>query len=937
MGRPADALLERASELEALSGALACAAAADGRLVLVEGPAGVGKSRLLDACGELGARRAMAVLRARGDELAMESSFSAVRELLWAQVLGGGGGVLEGAAGLAAPVFEGDTDGAAGPERASAVLHGLYWLVANLSEGTPLVLLVDDAHWLDPASVRFLAYLARRIDSLPVLMVAGLRRGEGSDPAGLMRVWSADAAVVLRPAPLSPDASAELVRGELGARADEELCRSCHDATGGNPFYLRALSAALRQESGRPTAAAAGRVRALGVGAVGRSVLVRLARLGEDCERLARALAVLAPCSPLRHAAMLAELERGRAECAADRLRGADLLAPGRELSFVHPIVREAVAAELLASQRAALHAKAAALLIEHGGPADRVAAHLLSAECYGEEWVVSALRAAARDALAQGAPEAAVSYLRRALAEPPALELRADVLLELGRAEALLPVAHDFTALREALRVADGAQRRAEIALELGRALTGVVRTAEVASLLSSALEHSEGVDPALRERIEADLIGAGAQDLTHTPSVLARAHAQFIRAGRGEVREPMMLAALAQTGAVGGLSAVDVVAFARRALADESLLERGPPHGGATIALCWCDQLEEAAREQDTAIADAQRRGSAPLFMQMCVWRAETALRAGELAVAEDLAQRAHELAGELGVGNFARMFFISVLLERARAKEALALLESVELGEQELALWQDVVVLAQRGRARIACGELEGGVADVLEAECRMATAGCHLGVVIDWVCAAALALAQLGRRGEALELAARELSDAVEFGAPRRHALALSVSGLLDPGERGLTLLRDAVELLADSPARLERARMLINLGAGLRERGRRNQARDPLLGGLDLAHRCGALTLVERARTELIRCGARPRRETLSGPEALTPAELRTARMAAGGLTNRAIAQALFVSTKAVEGQLSHAYAKLRIHSRAELARALGADERVAVA
>ena len=183
MGRPADALLERASELEALSGALACAAAADGRLVLVEGPAGVGKSRLLDACGELGARRAMAVLRARGDELAMESSFSAVRELLWAQVLGGGGGVLEGAAGLAAPVFEGDTDGAAGPERASAVLHGLYWLVANLSEGTPLVLLVDDAHWLDPASVRFLAYLARRIDSLPVLMVAGLRRGDGGSRA----------------------------------------------------------------------------------------------------------------------------------------------------------------------------------------------------------------------------------------------------------------------------------------------------------------------------------------------------------------------------------------------------------------------------------------------------------------------------------------------------------------------------------------------------------------------------------------------------------------------------------------------------------------------------------------------------------------------------------------------------------------------------------
>src|SRR5947209_3575979 len=335
MGRPEEALLERASELEALSAALARAAAGDGRLVLVQGPAGVGKSRLLDACGELGERRGMAVLRVWGDEVAMESSFSAVRELLWPPVHGDGASVLDGAAGLAASVFDGDPRGAAGPERASAVLHGLYWLVANLGERAPLVLLVDDAHWLDPASGRFLAYLARRIDSLPVLLVVGLRPGEGPDPAALMRAVSTDAAVVLRPAVLSEEASGALVRGELGLRADEELCRSCHHATGGNPFYLHALMAALREEPGRPTAAAAARVRTLGVGAVGRSVLFRLSRLGEDCERLARALAVLAPGAPLRHAARLAELERDHAERAADRLRGADLLAPGQALSFV--------------------------------------------------------------------------------------------------------------------------------------------------------------------------------------------------------------------------------------------------------------------------------------------------------------------------------------------------------------------------------------------------------------------------------------------------------------------------------------------------------------------------------------------------------------------------------------------------------------------------
>jgi DNA-binding CsgD family transcriptional regulator len=144
-----------------------------------------------------------------------------------------------------------------------------------------------------------------------------------------------------------------------------------------------------------------------------------------------------------------------------------------------------------------------------------------------------------------------------------------------------------------------------------------------------------------------------------------------------------------------------------------------------------------------------------------------------------------------------------------------------------------------------------------------------------------------------------------------------------------GERaGIERLREAVAVLAESPARLEHARALVDLGAALRRARERREAREPLRRGLDLAHDCGALALVERARTELQAAGARPRRIQLTGVDALTPSERRIATMAAQGLTNREIAQALFVTLRTIETHLGHAYHKLGIRSREELRDAL---------
>ena len=183
-----------------------------------------------------------------------------------------------------------------------------------------------------------------------------------------------------------------------------------------------------------------------------------------------------------------------------------------------------------------------------------------------------------------------------------------------------------------------------------------------------------------------------------------------------------------------------------------------------------------------------------------------------------------------------------------------------------------------------------------------------------------------------RDGAGELAEAELADVREFGAPRALGIALRVAGLARGGSGGLELLSESVVSLRDSPALLERARSLTELGAALRRAGQRAAAREPLAEALDLAARCSAGPLAARAREELQATGARPRRQWRTGVEALTPSELRVVRLAAEGRTNREIAHELYVTLKTVEGHLSRVYTKLGIAGRAELPRVLEGEK-----
>jgi DNA-binding CsgD family transcriptional regulator len=233
----------------------------------------------------------------------------------------------------------------------------------------------------------------------------------------------------------------------------------------------------------------------------------------------------------------------------------------------------------------------------------------------------------------------------------------------------------------------------------------------------------------------------------------------------------------------------------------------------------------------------------------------------------------------------------------------------------------------LLAARGRLRLAALRPATALDDLLAAGdlfTRVRSPSPH----VPWRSDAALAQLALDARAEARALAAEEVALAEEFGGARTLGVALRAAGLIEDGKRGIELLREAVSVLEGSAARLEHARAMTDLGAALRRAGRRAESREILRTALDHSHRCGALALTERTRTELIAGGGRPRRLTLSGLDSLTPSERRVAQLAAAGLANRDIAQQLFVTTRTVEGHLTHTYQKLDITSRDQLTDAL---------
>jgi DNA-binding CsgD family transcriptional regulator len=342
--------------------------------------------------------------------------------------------------------------------------------------------------------------------------------------------------------------------------------------------------------------------------------------------------------------------------------------------------------------------------------------------------------------------------------------------------------------------------------------------------------------------------------------------------------------------------------------------------------------DRAEPARRALDEALEDARRRGSGPSFAFASGWRCLLLAREGALAEAEADARSCAELSLPQGwflVAPLMLGYVLDVLVDRGELDDAERLLErsgmAARPADQDLTF--DPVVHA-RARLRAARGDVAGGRADLAGLVRRRARWNTYPTLVPALLAAPELAADD---PGEARAGAERMLTEAHAWGTPRAIGMALRAAALGAGGTRGLELLHEAVAVLEPSPARLEHARALADLGAALRRANRRAAARDPLRQALDLADACGAGPLAQRARQELRAAGGRPRRARISGVHALTASERRIATMAADGLSNPEIAQALFVTKKTVEAHLGSAYRKLDIHSRAQIAGAMNAN------
>ncbi len=901
--------------------------------MLIEADAGVGKTSLLAEARARAEAAAMAVLRGRGSQLESDYAMGVVRQCFEPELRARGDArSLTGLANVAAAVIL-DLPDAVQPAP-EAVLRGLYALTAQLSGDRPLLLAIDDAHWADEASLRFAAYLALRVESLPVALVVGTRPAENAGVAAVLDALRRDPRTdVLEPAPFDVGGVERFLRAAQRG-VEPEFAAACHVATGGNPFLLGELVRALRADRVGFTAADAGRVAEVTPPTVARSVRATLDRLGTRCEALARSVAVLGDDVDVDLAAALADVPTMEATFAAGELTRAGLLADATPLRFSHPLLAAGARATLTVPEQLAAHRRAAEILRERGAGPERVSLQLMHSAAAGDPAVVADLRAAARRARARGAPATAAALLDRALAEPPDAAARHELLFELAGAEAALGQTISAAVnLREAYSGSDDPVLRGHIVLALLDAIGGDMgEVFALHALVRQARADIAALDHELGLRLWC------AEAISGAPHDVLERHAAALELAGDTLGEALALGILIVPLVFSGCTAEqldDVVSRVFRQA--QRFAEECPVSLTATtlhLGLLALDRLDDDLAVLDAHVVVAQRRGSTADIAIAYATRAAIHRRAGRLGEAEADARTALAAGGEsgwAGGGEGAIIPLVGTLVDQGRLDEA----------ERELAAAYPEgrtipdhphmnFLLLERMDLRIGQGRLEEAFADWTEA-LRRAEAFFGLDAIVGtpWMCSAAGLHAARDEAEAATALVERALELAQSWGLPGPLGTVLAARARAEERDAAIATLGDAVDLLRASPARLELARALVSHGGALRRRGDRVASREPLREGFELAVQCGAQALADTARAELRASGVRIRREVPDGVEGLTASERRVAELAAGGASNAQIAQTLFLTVKTVEMHLTRTYRKLDIAGRADLAQTLG--------
>ncbi|MBZ6138362.1 ATP-binding protein [Streptomyces olivaceus] len=879
-GAATAALWERDEEVATLRRAVdtLCAdRSSPGLLLEARGEAGVGKTALLAETRRLAEARGCTVWSARGGETLKSVPFNVVRQLLQPalvsmlpeearEYLGDWYGIAGPALGIADP-----GERQADPQ---GVYDGLVAVVRRLARREwPLVLLIDDAHWADQETLRWLAALAERLDETSLLIVFARRPGDVSGDSARHLDAAAAAGRPLAPLnALTPDATAGLTRATLGDHADAAFCREVWAVTGGNPYETVELLARVQDSELQPVEAEAAELRALNRTARGGGLVSRLEQLGVDSHRFAWAAAILGSGITVDMVARLATLDRADAARCAELLCEARILsAPdpssgrpdGGDLEFVHPLIASAVYNSIPDALRTAMHGIAAQLVTDSGLGAAAASRHLLQVYPDDDQEVVDQLREAAREHLAVGAPDAARRCLERALQEPPLPDAHARVLFELGCATLLTAPATTIGHLRTALAMPglDGEQRvdavfRLSQALLHNDQLEEAVRTVEA--------EAARTPDPSARLRLQAaqfmwEGIHAGETSSPHRSARLVELAATCT--GRDNA-ERALLILRGFDAMTHGESAEEVVELCDRALVNGRLapgLGWTDTEWGLELLMmlassyAYTDRLDRAEALFTEALRAYESAGWSGGHLALA--HAYVGLghrRRGRLREAEDSLRESLRIAERVGRGLplywSATCNLIDTLLARGHVEEARALADQYGFAPP----YPSTIVLPDprsvRGRLLLATGRTEEGINELEAAEKAAAVRGRHNPVVVPWATELARALATEDP-GRAARLASDARDRAERFGTDTAIGEALRCAAALETGRRAVRLAAQAVTYLEASPCQYEHAAARVEYGILARSSEELNR-------GLALADSCGADGLVARAREAL---------------------------------------------------------------------------------
>lgn len=911
------ALLERDHELATAHRAVAAAARGRGGVLVVGGPPGVGRSALLDAtCAAVPPE--FAVLRADAEAAEQDFGFGLMQQLCQPLVTAAAPADLDRwLRGPAEQVRGLLLDEPWSPSHAvhETVLHGLHSFLVNVSEDRPLLLAVDDVQWADAPSLRWLAYLGRRVRTARMLVACALCEGRDVREPRLIGDFCATANHVLEPVALSPHAVGTLLAEASGLDSPPPAVAACHDVTGGNPAAVHAVLTALGAED-RWTFVA----RDL-------QPLLRDRRLAElasapvEVRTLASALAVLGDVADPELLCGLSGTDHLTFKSALAALDRCRLLADSAAPRLVHATVRDGVLAALPATVRERLHRAAARLLRDAAHPAEEVAGHLMLAGRGYDHAETAVLRAAAGAALDRGATETAARYLRAALLNH--LEQgteRAQLLVALAAAERSADPGAAARHVMMALPQLPAAEERATAALSIPPTLAaaepvliGTVRAAQA----EAATHDREGRHHQLSARLTARVRLLALHD--HVAGLPAEPQSGLDVAevddllGSGAGRE--LLAVRAYGAALAGTRpSAEVADVLARVLAREPAT---PAHAHTALpvlvpAAVAADAVTSLADWLELVRREARRTGSA----------GERALLDAEVAVL-------HAATGRLGLAQETATAALAAAGQDWPETAALAVtaLTSVALRTQDAELAGRVLAHAPpssdprlaasaamlRGMTDALAGDWATALDRFLDCGHRLCRVGWTGAADPPWRAWAVAAHRSLGEREAAAALAAVEDRVATAWGSPgaRGRALLLRASLADDPADAD-TLVHDAVRALHDSADRLGLAAALTLLG-----RGRSDSA--TVAEGERIAAECGAYWGAEDSPY-----GGPVPRLRRSAHVPLTKTEDTVVALVRKGWTNQRIADDLGVTRRAVEKTLTGAYRKLGVPGRAAL-------------